>query len=191
MTAISLVYPSLLGHLEGVPQPQLQDLLTMVINHLVNVMILQVAVNIKNKNLSDLPNGIVSNIQLIELSPPTRVGCSLMKYFNKALGETEKPMFFLNDSWRNSVISLKIIYIYMYVHRFQILVSIFQAIGYLAYNPTVSPAVKLFPRPHTTDRFPPKGSSFWKGNPIISGKARLVKYDNLARYIHLDTIYTL
>ena len=35
-------------------------------------------------------------------------------------------------------------------------------------------------RPHTTD-FPQK-VAFWKGNPLISGKSRLVKYYNLARW---------
>ena len=35
-------------------------------------------------------------------------------------------------------------------------------------------------RPHTTD-FPQK-VAFWKGHPLISGKIRLVKYYNLARF---------
>ena len=34
------------------------------------------------------------------------------------------------------------------------------------------------------DRFPPKWW-FSKGNPLISGKSRLVKYYNLARYIYI------
>ncbi len=39
---VTPVYKPRKGHLEGVPQPYLGDLLTMVINHLLNGMILQV-----------------------------------------------------------------------------------------------------------------------------------------------------
>ena len=38
------------GHLEGVPQPYLGDLLIMVINHLLIGMILQAGIGVKIKN---------------------------------------------------------------------------------------------------------------------------------------------
>ena len=34
-----------------------------------------------------------------------------------------------------------------------------------------------------TRRFSPQKVAFWKGNPLISGKCRLVKYYNLARLL--------
>ena len=41
-------------------------------------------------------------------------------------------------------------------------------------------------RPHTTS---PYKVAFWKGNPLISGKSRFVKYYNLARCILKISVY--
>ena len=59
-----------------------------------------------------------------------------------------------------------------------------QGIPMLSNNPT---SQEMDPSshsdPHTTDF--PQTVAFWKGNPLISGKSRLVKYSNLAR-IHVS-----